>query len=238
MKMKSVSSLFCAVAIFGTASVAMAGAYGEPEQAEEMPRSAPVAEEVAPAEGFEPFPYLAVGGVYGQGFFEKDAHQINKTYGWGVNARVGYRFIPMLAVELLFEDVIEFDADSGGSGESENIDRKAWTLMPNVKFFPIEGFCEPYLSIGGGLIYADSGNDNEVKVANTNPGGAKPASPFITHSTVEQGAGFAARFGLGADLYATENIFIEGEVAYVLPTGEASHYDHLTVSLGLGYAFN
>lgn len=236
MKMKSVSSLFCAVAIFGTASVAMAGAYGEPEQAEEMPRSAPVAEEVAPADdGFAPFAYLAVGGVYGQGFFEGEAHQINKTYGWGVNARVGYRFIPMLAVELLFEDVIEFDADSGYSDSTKNLDRKAWTLMPNVKFFPIEGFCEPYLSVGGGYMYADAGNDNFVDHSsqfNLNP------PPTITHGGVKDGSAFAARFGIGADLYATENIFIEGEVAYVLPTGEAKNFDHLTVSLGLGYAFN
>jgi len=231
MKMKSVSSLFCAVAIFGTASVAMAGAYGEPEQAEELPRSAPVAETVTEVEeDFSPFVYLAVGGVYGQGFFEGDAHQINKNYGWGVNARVGYRFTEMVAVELHFEDVIEFDADSGGGGSSENIDRKVWTLMPNVKFYPMQGFCEPYLSVGGGLFYADSGNDNEVVTANPR---------FIRHGTVDQGAGFGMRFGLGADFYATEQVFIAPEVAYVLPlTGDVNNYDYLSVSLSVGYAFN
>jgi outer membrane protein W len=230
MKMKSVSSLFCAVAFFGTASVAMAGAYGEPEQAEEMPRPAPVAaQEVAP-EGFQPFAYLALGGVYGQGFFEDEVHQINKHYGWGVNGRVGYRFHPMFAAELLFEDVIEFDADSGGRGSQNNIDRKVWSLMPNFKFYPIEGFCEPYLSIGGGLEYADSGNDNRVVNAQI---------PIVLHGRVDQGAGFGMRFGIGADFYATEQIFIAPEVAYVLPiTSDVSDYDYLSVSLSVGYAFN
>lgn len=234
MKMKSVSSLFCAVAIFGTASVAMAGAYGEPEQAEEMPRSAPVAEEAAPADEFSPFAYIAIGGVYGEEFFEGDAHQINASYGWGVNSRVGFRFHQMLAAELLFEGMVEFDADSGGNGASENIDRKVYSVMPNFKFYPIEGFCEPYLSVGGGWVYADSGNDNEVTRF-----GFQPANTHIQHGTVDQGHGFGMRFGVGADFYATEQIFIAPEVAYVLPlTADVNNYDYLSVSLSVGYAFN
>lgn len=235
MKMKSVSSLFCAVAIFGTASVAMAGAYGEPEQAEEMPRSAPVAEEAAPADEFSPFAYIAIGGVYGEEFFEKTAHQINASYGWGVNSRVGYRFSEMFAAELLFEGMVEFDSDSGSRNEErDNLDRKIYSLMPNVKFFPIEGFCEPYLSIGGGWMLADAGNNNRVT-----KNGPKPANLHIAHGGVEDGSGFAMRFGLGADFYATEQIFISPEVAYMLPlTDNINNYDYLSVSLSVGYAFN
>ena len=229
MKMKTVSSLFCAAAFFGTASMAMAGAYGEPEQAEEMPRPAPVAEEVAPSAEFKPFPYLAVGGLYGQGFMSGDAHQINKHYGWGWNARVGYRFMEMLAVELLAEQVVEFDADAGGGGSTSNNDRKSWTLMPNLKFFPIQGFVEPFLQVGGGLIYSDAGNNNEIV----------SASPlFTTHGTVDDGAAFGARFGGGLDIYATENLFVETDLAYTLGTGDAQNFKYLTISVGLGYAFN
>src|SRR5438132_1158059 len=47
MRVKRLSSLFCAVAFCGTASVAMAGAYGEAEQAEEMPHPAPAVAETA-----------------------------------------------------------------------------------------------------------------------------------------------------------------------------------------------
>jgi opacity protein-like surface antigen len=237
MKVKRVSSLFCAVAFFGTASMAMAGAYGEAEQAEEMPRSAPAVAETVEVEEFEPFAYVAGGGLYAKEFFEKGAHQINKTYGWGYNVRFGYRFMQNVAAELLFENVVEFDADSGGatrgnSSSVSNIDRRTYTLMPQVKIFPIEGFAEPYLSIGGGLIIADDRYNNRIVRAG---GHGRQA---ITAQPVDDGTGFGMRFGLGADFFATDNIFIEPEVAYVLPlTSNVETYDHLVVSLAIGYAF-
>lgn len=217
MKMKRMSSLFCAVAFFGTASVAMAGAYGEPEQAEEMPRSAPVAAEAAPSDEFSPFVYVAAGALYSQEFFTGSAAQLHNNYGWGMNARVGYRFIPNLAVELLYEHVFEFDADQA-------TDRSAFTLMPNAKVYILEGFCEPYVSVGAGLIGADNGR-----------GWDKYGNPH----NVGDGYGFATRFGIGADFYATEQVFIAPEIAYVLPvTSGVANYDHLNVSVSIGYAFN
>ena len=51
-------------------------------------------------------------------------------------------------------------------------------------------------------------------------------------------SGTGRTFGAGVDLYATEQIFIELEAAYVLPTGDAADYDHLNVGVGIGYAFN
>ena len=51
--------------------------------------------------------------------------------------------------------------------------------------------------------------------------------------------GYGMRFGVGADFYATESVFIEPEVAYMLPlTAEVNNYDYLSVSLSIGYAFN
>lgn len=229
MKMKRMSSLFCAVAFFGTASVAMAGAYGEPEQAEEMPRSAPATAEAAPSDDFSPFAYVAVGGLYGQEFFTGHAKQHDFSYGWGVNGRAGYRFIPNLAAELLFEDVVEFDADGEGVGANRrSTDRSAWSLMPNAKVFLVEGFCEPYLSVGAGLMHANNGHN----IQQNSPGG------ILNQGGVGDGYAFAARFGGGMDFYMTQQIFLETEVAYVVPTGAASNYQHLTASVGFGYAFN
>lgn len=209
MKMKTVSSLFCAVAFLGTASIAMAGAYGEPEQAEELPRSVEVAEEVVEFDEFQPFAYGAAAALYAEEFFDGKAKPKNNSYGWGLNLRAGYRFHPNVAIEALYEQVIQFDADQA-------TDRDTWSLMPNAKIFIVEGFCEPYVSIGAGLMKA-----NAQRTPN-----------------IDDGFGFAGRFGLGADFYATENIFIETEVAYTVPTNGASNYQYLGVSLGIGYAFN
>lgn len=238
MKVKRVSSLFCAVAFFGTASMAMAGAYGEAEQAEEMPRSAPAVAETAEIEEFEPFAYLAVGGLYGKEFFEQEAHMINKTYGWGVLARGGFRFHPNVGAELLFEDVIEFDGDSGTNkrGREGNIDRHTWSLMPVVKIFPMEGWVEPFISLGAGLMMADHGKNNQVVKGIGRPTTCNGNA--FGRCDIEDGYGFAMRFGLGADFFATENIFIEPEIAYVLPlTDNVEAYNHMTASLSIGYAF-
>jgi opacity protein-like surface antigen len=241
MKMKGLRTVFCAVAIFGTASVAMAGAYGEAEQAEEMPRSAPAVAEVAQSEEFSPFPYISVGGVYGYEQFQKDAHQINRTYGWGVNARAGFRFHEMIAVELMYEDVIEFDADSGDQSgrpnRERNIDRSVWSLMANAKVYPIQGFAEPYVLVGAGLVRADDGYANEVN--RDFAGGSHGFQPDLDQGTVDDGFGFGMRFGLGADFYATDNLFITPEVAYVLPlTSNVNNYNYISASLAIGWAFN
>jgi hypothetical protein len=238
MKMKTVSSLFCAVAIFGTASVAMAGAYGEVEQAEEMPRSAPPVAEVAAVEDFSPFPYIQFGGVYGKEFFEGDVHLVNRSHGWGWNGRIGYRFHEMMAIELFAEHIVEFDSDAGGGSiRSQSTDRKAWSLMPNFKFFPMQGAIEPFISIGGGLFRGDHGNNWQI--VNGFPTQFDGFGGKSSGNGVDQGYGFGMRFGLGVDFYATDQLFITPEVAYMLPlTEDINNYDYLSVSLGIGYAFN
>lgn len=221
MKIKRISSFVCAVAFLGTATAAMAGAYGEPEQAEEMPRSAPAAAEVAPSDDFSPFAYGSLGALYAEEFFTGSAKQLHNSYGWGLSARVGYRFHPNVAAELLYEHAVEFDADSG-------TDRRAFSLMPNLKAYFVEGFCEPFAAVGLGLVGVDNTHNNPD---GTGPGGgARP---------VEDGYGFGMRFGIGADFYATEQIYISPEVAYVLPlTSEVNNYQYLTAGLSIGYAFN
>ena len=211
MKMTKIGSMFFAVAFLATASVAMAGAYGEAGQPEETAAAAP-----ATAEGdeFSPFAYAALGGLYSEEFFSGDATPLHNAYGWGLSARAGYRFLPNLGVELLYEHAW-YDADAG-------TDRSAWTLMPNAKVYLWEAYCEPFVSVGGGVIGADNGDGF------TDQG----------LTGVKDGYGFAGRFGAGIDTYATENIFVEAEVAYVLATGDASNYDHLNAGLSIGYAFN
>jgi opacity protein-like surface antigen len=208
MKLK-LGSLFCAVAIFGTASLAMAGAYGEPEKPEEVPTAPPVAHAATETKSdeFTPAPYLAVGGLYSWEIFNGDANGRNPAYGWGVNARAGYRFHPNVAVELLYENFIEYDLDPAGHIND-------WDVMANAKVFPFPGYCEPFVSVGLGVLGADA------------PRG------------INDGVGFAARFGVGADFYVTENIFLEAEGEYILPTGDVGNLSSLGLGGSIGYRFN
>jgi hypothetical protein len=50
-------------------------------------------------------------------------------------------------------------------------------------------------------------------------------------------ASFAARFGIGVDLYVTENFLAALDFNYVLPTSDLDELDYVRFGWGLGYRF-
>jgi len=229
MKTKGLVSLFSAALFFGTATLAMAGAYGEPEQPEELPPPPPVVQEapapMPPAMGPNYAalgPYLGAGALYAFENFDDDNYSpnyedmissISSGYdvgnSWGFNVRAGYRFHPNFSAELLYEDFFEFDVDPYGHVE-------AWDLMAQAKGYLSTGQVQPYASVGLGVArgeYKDSG--------------------FSVRET-----DFAMRFGGGLDVYITENLYAEVEGAYLLGTGDVDGADVVVVGLGLGYKFS
>lgn len=209
----------CALALVVGANNAFAGAYGEPVEPEEAPAAPPAPPAVMEEE--EPDyartgAYIGVGGNYAINNFDglnplngPTTDSVDNSSGYFV--RAGYRVHANVAVEARFEHFLGFETDPG-PGHLEG-----YAVTANVKGFILTGRYQPYVLFGMGYLDLNSpGNDQGDAIA---------------------GDDFAMRFGGGLDGYVTENISMGPEVAYVLPTGDASDLDMVTISLGLNYRF-
>lgn len=219
---KELMTLVCGVALLGSASVAMAGAYGEPAQAEEMPAASPA----APAPVAEPEPdyartgaYIGIGGSYAIEFFggEGDGNLIGNSSG--LKAYVGYRAHPNVAVQLRYDRYFGFDTDDNGRAGDFGGEYTAWALMTDVKAYLLTGRYQPYVIIGLGYMDFDASLNTR---ANTTP---------------DAGAGFAMRYGAGLEAYVNENISLGPEIAWLQPYGDADDLASLTIGAGLTYKF-
>lgn len=90
--------------------------------------------------------------------------------------------------------------------------QRAYSFTGNAKVPIPLGRVEPYALAGMGLLY--------TKWAGTTKG---------------DNTGFATRWGVGLDIYATKNWVVNTEAAYVLPVGSARDLDY--VSLGIGFLY-
>lgn len=212
---KEIITLACAIGLFGTASAAFAGAYGEPVQAEETPAAAPapVVAEEPEVDYAAPGPYIGIGGQYAIEFF--DAGPIDASNSSGFHVEAGYRVIPNLAVEARYENYTEFDTDDTVGRNGGHI--SGWSLTANAKAYALTGRFQPYGLIGLGYINMDP-DRNSVEGDN---------------------GAFAMRFGGGLEAHITENISMGPELAYVLPisSDDIEDLDFLTVGLGIRYIF-
>jgi opacity protein-like surface antigen len=211
---KEMITLVCALSLFGSATGALAGAYGEAEQPEEMPAPAPAPAAAVTYEEEEDYAapafYLGAGGVFAIELFDNTGG-FDFGNSNGFNVRAGYRVHRNVAVEALYERYTEFDSDPFG-----NI--KAWSASANAKVYPITGRWQPYGLVGLGYLGAEA-HDN-------NPLTGSPSD-----------GGFMMRFGAGMDANITENWQIGPEVAYVLPFGDVDDLDMVTISGGVRYNF-
>ncbi len=204
---KGLSSAVCATVLLGTASLAMAGAYGEPVAPEEGP--APVA--MAPAVVEEPpsgYPYIGAGALFAIDNFDCDVDD-----AWGYNVRAGYRFNDYVALEVMGEHAASNFDDANkvdGFGRLDG-DVSVWNLTVNAKVYPVKGRFQPYLLVGPGYGQADLPHDDNH--------------------------GFVARFGAGFDVLFTDSFGMDVESGYVLGTGAVSDYDYIPVSVGFFYNF-
>ena len=144
----------------------------------------------------------------------------------GANARVGYRVFPWLAAEGFFEWLPGFDVKTAGDDprfppgrldDSKIINANTWTLSGNLKAYARsdERF-QPFLELGFGYLQVE----NRL---------------LKTIDTVSRG--YATRMGAGIDCYIDRNWLISIDVLYVLPTGEVSRYDHISVGIDALYRF-
>jgi hypothetical protein len=132
---------------------------------------------------------------------------------WGLNARLGGRFGSWFAMELVGDwfDEADVDVDLSGAGPGVSADVEAWAVTYNLKGYLLTGRVQPYVLAGGGYLDIDA---DEVDAGD-----------------------FTWRLGGGYDFYTTENIVLNLEAAYYVPTGDVRDFDFITVGLGLLYRF-
>jgi opacity protein-like surface antigen len=133
---------------------------------------------------------------------------------WGAGGRLGWRFMKHLAIESQVEIFgnFEFDHDTDSAGEEQS-DLRFLTATLNAKGYLPMGRFQPYALIGGG--YANAKID-----------------PPNSNSDYRHGG--AARFGVGVDLYGTENVAVFSEASYVQPfADDLEDFGHVSFSFGL-----
>lgn len=197
-----------ALALCGSATGALAGAYGETQEMEETPAASPAAA-VEVEEGIDYAAtgcYIGAGGSYAFELFDRTGSGSSVADSFGFFVTTGYRLHPNIAVEARYDHFVEFDLDPG--------QYDGWALTANAKGYMLTGRFQPYGLIGLGYIDIDAKN-----------------------TSGRAGDSAVMRFGLGMDAYITEHLSVGPEVAYVLPFGDASDFDMITLSLGANYRF-
>jgi hypothetical protein len=217
-----------------------------PEVADEAPESAP---EVAPKSALPPPDYsrdgiyVGLGGSYGIDTFgnspggDISPHLANLGFGGtdpnfdmdgsiGVNGQIGYRFHPHFSAELQIEWLDGFDGDVSEStiapGSFADFSVDPWSITGNLKAYLLTGRYQPYLSVGAGILTL------RAKLKDKTEQGLS-SSERITDAT--------GRFGGGVDIYVTENFVATVGASYLLPNGDVSDYDYVSITWGLAYRF-
>jgi opacity protein-like surface antigen len=127
----------------------------------------------------------------------------------GFDIRGGYRLHPNVAIEGEIQYFTGFDVkiDQVTTGAHViNADQKFGSIdtlavTMNAKGYVLTGRVQPYGLLGIGLARASF-------------------DPDIEGVDSQDDTAFAVRFGAGVDFYATENIVINAEAGYLLPTSD------------------
>jgi hypothetical protein len=133
----------------------------------------------------------------------------------GLTARLGYRLAPRFAAELQYEWLSDFEPSFFFFDE----EIEPWALTANGRFYLLTSRIQPFLLAGAGLMHAER----------------ERTSFGETRSS--ESTGFAVRFGIGLDLYATHGLAVTFDTSYLLPTGSLEDLDYLAIALGLQYRF-
>lgn len=144
----------------------------------------------------------------------------------GLQARLGYRFHPRFAAEYQFEWITDVDIDVQGVPFGNGaFQLERWASTANVKAYLATDTVQPFLLVGLGVLTVEvDGSPVEVE-----------PDEFVGLSVEE--TDFAARFGGGIEVYATEHIVIDLNASYVLPAGDLKDFDYVSIGWGFLYRF-
>lgn len=161
--------------------------------------------------------YLGFAALYALENFDRDtairgagsAQDIDGRDAGGPQVRFGYRYRPRLAGEVLFQYYAGFNLSDSSVGIDD--DFNAWSMTLNGKLYGFLGRVQPYGLFGiGGIAFDDKRGANSA---------------------------FLARLGGGIDLYLTDRVVLDFEVAYAMPAGALDDLQFATFALGVQYRY-
>ena len=178
--------------------------------------------------------YLGVSGAFGIGLFQTQVEaslppSANKNLGnsAGVNARIGYRILPWLALETQYEWLDRFTVFPN---PSTSVVFTPNTVTGNLRLILPFGQIQPYAlaGVGVGVWSADR--------------------QLVNSNDSVSSTGFAYRLGAGVDFYLSENWILGIEGTGVLNTQtlgfdetrvpfELNGLDYFSVAAGIAYRF-
>jgi opacity protein-like surface antigen len=167
--------------------------------------------------------YVAVAGVRALDNFATPEHRVKDSFG--VNGRLGFRFLEYAALEFEYERVFEFELRSPSSRSDFEVNVFTANARGYLPLWKIGSWAErlhPYALAGIGLHQVD------VDVHGS------PAGSFRDG----QRGSFAVRMGGGLDLYLTDRLVLFQETSYVLPASDDNdEMQYVAVSFGLQWRF-
>lgn len=169
--------------------------------------------------------YVGLGGHAAVEQFDRDGHYRDSE---GIDAVVGYRLLPVLALEGQLDWNNDFEDPGAVSGTClthtgpvpciTSATVELLTITANARAMLPLGRFQPFALIGGGVLRRAAGG-----------------TPSQSEDDVD--AGYAARFGAGVDVYLTRRILVSVAAHYVLPTGAVDDVSYITAGGGLQFRF-
>ena len=183
-------------------------------------------------------PYLGLGASYyvenfGSGEYHvENGGPVNVDFEdtWGFNARGGWRFLPWLAAEGVYEYASNFRANLSratpgrpGGGDVGTAKAPSNTFTVNAKGILPLGRVQPYLSGGIGFV--------NVRIRSIST--SQRDFDDVSRSQTD----FAGRVAAGSDVFITEHIGLFVEGSYLMPIDKLQQFNYFGVHFGGKYAF-
>ena len=166
--------------------------------------------------------YIGAGASYGIENFD-DEGDFDNT--WGINAKMGYQFMDVMAIQFDFDYLDEFENDDYYTGD---VKAEIMTYMLSLKGnFPVKWYnvISPFVIVGGGIM--------EANVDSKNNPIDDPSIDVLGNETE-----FCGKIGGGFDFDLVENFSLNLEGNYTLGAGNLKDIRYFHFILGGVFRFD
>ena len=144
---------------------------------------------------------------------------------WGINAKIGYRPIDIIAVQFDFDYFDKFEDNDFFNGDAE-LEIMTYMLSLkgnfNIKWYNV---ISPYVIVGGGIMHVD-GDLDDASIAG------------ISFDASGDETDWCGKVGGGFDFYLVENFSLNLEGNYTFGGNDLEDIDYFQFILGGAFHFN